>query len=78
MPRHHGGVDSNKPPLHDLLARTRGARRDPELAQLIAARHTAESAIGLAMATSGLPGVEVHYIAPLLVELPPGKVSPNE
>jgi hypothetical protein len=70
--RHHPGMNSPDDPLHESLGRLRPARRERQLEQFIAARRAAESAITLAMITSYLPGMEVHFFEPEVIELPPG------
>jgi hypothetical protein len=44
---------------------------DPLMDLLVASRRAAESAIALAMVTSLLPGVEIQYLDPMEIELPP-------
>ena len=61
--------------LHEILDHSRPARRDRHLDQLIASRRATESAIGLAMVTSCLPGIEVQFLEQEVIELPPGDLT---
>ena len=61
---HHSGMDTPSPPSREM-----------EL--IIQSRRAAESAIGLAMITSLIPGIEVQYLDPVKINLPSIDDSPG-